>query len=761
MEKGVRLAGRIRAEQLRAVAATTDSTAIINAINATLICVAFWNSASHALLITWLVVNLLYSVAVRMDRDWERAATSRWPHRRLKARATFLGVLWGLVPWLVLPVEGPGHLLALGVVVAGMIAGGAIRLAVVPQAAFGFVWTMALIGASAFLAGPGPHSPVAAILIISLALFLSRHIRSYSQLQIRYLMDQIELSERNETISLLLNDFRDNSSDWLWETDRNGLIRDVSERFCEAAGRDRSRLQGSPISDLFAPESWQLEHHMCRRETFRDRQLRVSVDGADRYWVLTGRPVYDAQQVFRGYRGVAADVTEKVLATKRISYLAHHDSLTGLSNRVSLREQVERAVAAIETGGSGALFLIDLDEFKAINDTMGHPVGDELLASVAVRLKENFGGSEVVARLGGDEFAIFHHDRSDGWSPEDFAGDLLAVFEDPFMLAGAELAIKTSVGVALVGKDTVRSPDDLLRDADLALYRAKAEGGGFRVYEPEMNEWALRRHALRQELGQAIERDELDLAFQPIIDLASGRIVCQEALLRWSSATFGDVEPGEFIPIAEESGLMKSIGAWCLDRALRTALTWPEHIHVAVNLSPVQFRDERLTDGIAGMLADIGIDPQRVELEITESTFLDANRVTKATMRALKKLGASIVLDDFGTGYSSLSYLRDFPFDKIKIDRSFAGATRIDRPSRSIIRAVIDLGHALGMKVTAEGIQNGEQLAMLRALGCDHVQGFIYSRPVPAAEAQSLLLDETTIQPRDVDRESAGANRAA
>lgn len=396
-------------------------------------------------------------------------------------------------------------------------------------------------------------------------------------------------------------------------------------------------------------------------------------------------------------------------------------------------------MSALKPGSRAALFLLDLDQFKAINDTMGHPVGDELLVAVAQRLATRFGKRDLVARLGGDEFAIFRKDETDEWDAMATSVELLSLFEQPFILSGLELAIRTSVGVAIMDNGSGVGPHELLRDADLALYQAKAEGTGYKTFEPAMNDWATRRHELQQALRLAIHRDELSLVFQPIINLSTGRIGSFEALLRWSSAEFGDVWPSEFIPIAEESGLIGAIGQWVLKEAVAEATSWPDEIAVSVNLSPVQFRSGELASSIEALLVDVGLDQRRLALEITESTFLDANETTRSTLRKLSALGIEIVLDDFGTGYSSLSYLREFHFDTVKIDRSFVRSGETDMASRAIIRAVVDLGHALDMTVTAEGIEQPEQVEMLRELGCDNAQGYLFARPVSGAEARLLI----------------------
>lgn len=738
MDRARQLNDRIRAEQLRKLTDEAVPTALIGTVNVALILAAFWSTASTVLLVLWAFANVLHSAVVLADRNWRTALISPWPFRRLLIRTGLLGLLWGALPWILLPGAAENHMLLLGIVIAGMIAGGAVRLAVTSSAANVFVWTMAVPSVGAIVAAGSSLAVLEAALVLSLALFLSRHIRSYSAAQTRMQRTQFELSERNDTIDLLLKDFHDQSSDWLWETDPSGRVQSPSKRFAQAAGIAADTLRGMPFVDLFLLQTDALRAHFDQRSIVRDQQVGLLADGHMRTWSITGRPVYDPDGVYLGYRGVAADVTEKVAAKDRLTYLAHHDSLTGLSNRAQLLETIDAALHSLSEGGSVTLLLLDLDQFKGINDTLGHPVGDGLLTAIGHRLKGAF-GEDLVARLGGDEFAILHRSRKTKGSSEDLAAKLRAVFEPPVIFGHLELVVKASVGAAIVNEENAKDADDLLRSADLALYRAKADKSGFKLFEPAMNENAKRRYDLQENLRFAVERDELQLHYQPIVNSGSGRVISNEALLRWNSPTFGEVAPAEFVPIAEESGLMNAIGSWVLERAIRDAGNWSPDIQVSVNLSPVQFRDLTLAARIADTLARHKFDPGRLQLEITESTFLDANDTTRQALDDLRALGASIVLDDFGTGYSSLSYLREFRFDKIKIDRSFVKGMVDDPPTQAIIKTVIDLGRALGINVIAEGVEQPEQAQLLRGLGCAEAQGFLFSRPISAADLAAML----------------------
>jgi diguanylate cyclase (GGDEF)-like protein len=432
----------------------------------------------------------------------------------------------------------------------------------------------------------------------------------------------------------------------------------------------------------------------------------------------------------RSFNRMAAGIAER---EKRITQLAFNDSLTGLPNRAYFRQGLELQLRQTARHGGGvALLCVDLDNFKAINDTLGHPAGDELLCAVALRLGANVGDA-MVARLGGDEFTIILSQRDAHEAAGAIAGRLVAALAEPYRISGQEVQVGASAGIAIAsGADT--DADALLKHADLALYQAKAEGGGtYRFFEAEMNARAQARHKLETDLRHAISAGEFELYYQPLFDLETDRIGAFEALIRWNHPTRGLIAPDEFIPAAEETGLIVPIGNWVIQEACRQAIKWPEDVRVAVNVSSVQFRRPGLTEVLVQALAATGLDPKRLEVEITESVFLESSEALLAILHSLRNMGIRIALDDFGTGYSSLSYLQSFPFDKIKIDRSFIQQLLNRSGSTAIVRAITDLARALGMETTAEGVENKEQLAELRQQGCSSVQGYLFSPPVRAA----------------------------
>lgn len=426
-------------------------------------------------------------------------------------------------------------------------------------------------------------------------------------------------------------------------------------------------------------------------------------------------------------------------AEQHIRYAAHHDALTKLPNRALFREKLEGALAHARPGEHLALLYLDLDGFKTVNDTLGHPVGDALLQAVAGRLKARTRNVDIVARLGGDEFAVVRAPIESPAEAADFAERIIALLDEPFAVDDHQIVIGTSVGIAFSPQDGT-DPDQLLKNADLALYRAKQDGRGvYRMFQQDMDAQMQARRVLEIDLRTALGGSQLELFYQPLIGLRVQAVVGFEALLRWRHPSKGLVPPDQFIPLAEEIGAIVPIGEWALLTACTTAAGWPDDLKVAVNLSPVQFKSNNLVAAVRAALSCSGLSPSRLELEITETVMLKDTATTLATLHELHALGVSIAMDDFGTGYSSLGYLHRFPFDRIKIDQSFVRELGRQRDCDAIVRAVTALSRALGMETTAEGVETVEQLRALAQAGCSVVQGYLFSRPVPEAAIAELL----------------------
>jgi diguanylate cyclase (GGDEF)-like protein len=441
-----------------------------------------------------------------------------------------------------------------------------------------------------------------------------------------------------------------------------------------------------------------------------------------------------------GWVATHDDVTEQIRNEERVAYMARHDVLTGLPNRLHFRERAEEALPLLRRGEGFAVLCIDLDHFKEVNDTLGHPSGDKLLKLVADRLRKNLRETDILARLGGDEFAIVQTMLQRPEEVTVLASRIVEVLSEPYEVDGQEVVVGTSIGVAIAPGDG-NDPDQLLKNADMALYRAKADGRGmFRFFEAEMDARLQARRRLEMELRKAVTQGEFEVYYQPIVDLTDNQVTAFEALVRWNHPERGLVMPDEFISIAEKIGLIGPIGEWVLRRACADAATWPRGIRVAVNLSPLQFR-KALVSTVVQALASAGLCASRLELEITESVVLQNDEATMSMLRELHEIGVRISMDDFGTGYSSLSYLHSFPFDKIKIDRLFVSDLDANSDCAAIVRAVAGLGKTLGMKTTAEGVETREQLDWLRSEGCTEVQGYLFSRPQPARDLAILISD--------------------
>lgn len=470
---------------------------------------------------------------------------------------------------------------------------------------------------------------------------------------------------------------------------------------------------------------------------FLSSQRIVSVSG-ERTIVVTTALTPEGGSV-----AVHEDVTERRRQEERIAYLAHHDALTGLPNRVLFREQLVEALGMSQsTGNASALLYLDLDQFKSVNDTLGHPIGDKLLISVADRLRNQLSDGDHVARLGGDEFAILLTGRATPAQAADLADRIIATIGEPFDIAGQFIFIGVSIGIAIAPVDG-DDADLLLKHADMALYRAKQDGRNVcRFFESAMDKEIQTRRELEIELRHALVNEEFQVHYQPLFNLQGGQIEGFEALLRWPHPRQGFISPAEFIPIAEETGLISGIGSWVLRQACLEAAKWPKHIRVAVNVSPVQFRTRTLVLEVIAALGASGLSANRLEIEITEGVLLQDTEATLSILSELQRLGVRIAMDDFGTGYSSLSYLRKFRFDKVKIDRAFVQDLNKGQDKLAVVRAVTGLCTSLGIATTAEGVESEEQLLALRAEGCTQAQGYYTGRPMPASQATALLMQQ-------------------
>ncbi len=572
------------------------------------------------------------------------------------------------------------------------------------------------------------------------------------------------LAEEQQAL-LLLRDYEQSGQGWFWSTDAQGAVSYISEGVAAVMGCSRQEVLGTPFHSLFMLEREDNEANsrtlpliLSATKSFADLPVRPARAGADICWAITGRPQFDEQNNFVGYRGSGVNATERLRIQRDASRLALYDSLTGLSNRHRMGQRLVatlKAFAAVQR--PCAVMMIDLDRFKQVNDTLGHPAGDELLKQVAQRLQQVCEKTVDIGRLGGDEFQVILPDLEDRGKLGELAKRIISIVSQPYTIEGSRCVIGASIGIAVAPFDGTSS-EDLIRSADLALYAAKGGGRGhFRFYSSELHQNAEMRRRLEEDLRDALAQDQISLAYQPLVSSRTNAVIGVEALMRWVHPEFGAISPGIFIPIAEESNLILALGEWALRTACNEACGWPAEIRVAVNVSPAQFAHANFIASVANALAQSGLAPERLEIELTESIFVNDDETTERTFAALKKLGVRLALDDFGTGYSSLGYLKKAPFDKIKIDKGFIRDVTIPGSRNpAIITAIVSLAKALDMVTTAEGIEARDELDLMCELGVDQIQGYIYSAARPSTEvAEALASGAWVIVPTGPARQRA------
>ncbi|WP_173180284.1 EAL domain-containing protein [Pseudomonas tohonis] len=551
----------------------------------------------------------------------------------------------------------------------------------------------------------------------------------------------VSLQRSQDALAISEARFRDiveTSSDWIWEIDSQGRFTFLSERFQAVTGLDRDAWIGQPIDELLSPEGGALSEWLSRTGLPADNSILcrfLGCGGQERVTRISARAI-DGQ----GFRGTATDVTGEIEARRRIEFLSRHDALTGLANRARLREFLDGKLKARPTREQPLVMLfVGLDRFKSVNDLLGHAAGDQVLNEISDRLADCVRHKDLVARIGGDEFVLLLSHIGSQANVETLCQRVLDSIKRPISINQQPTYVSASIGIAMAPNDAAEA-SELLRYADIALYEAKAAGRGtWRFYSGEMNARIIERRRLETDLRNAITQGELRLHFQPRYRLADGQMTGAEALVRWQHPELGLVPPSTFIPIAEQTGLIIALSDWVIATACHQAAQWPAHLFLSLNLSPLEFKGDGLAGRIGKALADSAISPSRLELEITESVMLDDAGGALELMRRLKGLGVRLAMDDFGTGYSSLSYLRSFPFDGLKIDRSFLNRTHVSEEDKAIIRAIVELGHALSLTVTAEGIETAEHLDMLKAMSCEEGQGYFLSRPLDIDGFTALL----------------------
>ena len=548
----------------------------------------------------------------------------------------------------------------------------------------------------------------------------------------RHLQDQLAQQTTADTVKMLLHEYEASASDWLWEVDEGNCLTNVCQRFGDAAMQHRDLLEGRELAGLFnpGPERERLAALLLGRSPFRDLMVEIAVGDQTRWWSISGNPTTDGSM-----RGVLRDVTETREAERHVARLARYDTLSGLANRLLFNETLEETLAGQIKKRRLALLYIDIDHFKSVNDTLGHHIGDELIKAAAGRIGAIVREHDLAARLGGDEFAILLTRVPDLDAAHICAQRIVDALAEPFSLMGQTVRVSASVGVAYNDGRSIDA-EEMMRQADLALYAAKHAGrSGWADFDVRLNQQERARRDIELDLRTAINEDQFTLVYQPQIDLKTGRWTGKETLVRWEHPERGRIMPGEFIDIAEETGLIIPLGEWIIRRAIHEAASWEEPHTIAINLSPIQMRNPNLVNVLTTAIATAQIEPQRVEIEITENALMHDSQANVEMLHRLRQMGLRIALDDFGTGYSSLNYLRSFPFDKIKIDRCFVSELLDRADCQAIVRSIISLADELGMDTVAEGVETREQLAWLTQHGCCEAQGYYISRPIEAALA--------------------------
>ncbi|MEW4468852.1 EAL domain-containing protein [Parasphingorhabdus sp. JC815] len=657
----------------------------------------------------------------------------------------------------------------MGLIALGSLILGGFIFGSIPRAQTYNLSITTVVYAVSFLMAGQSDAISTVVLLVVFALSIDYIYRLFFFNFVQRHLHAAKLRNAAETVRLLLHDYSEQSSDWLWEVDENQRIVSPSARFATAVNMEIRDLRDMPLIDLFeeSTERNQLAQCLTSGKTFREIHVPILFDGQRRWWKLSGRNIKSAKGQGSFIRGVAADITSAKLAEERVAHLAHFDSLTDLPNRALFNQSLQRSIGRMKPNQKLAVLYLDLDHFKTINDTLGHGAGDLVLKAVASRLEQNVGIEDVVARLSGDEFAISLRSVESLEEVQNIAHKLIDKLSEPVIIEGQRVVVGVSIGIA-VARDHGKNSEELLRHADIALYQSKANGRSCAsIFHQSMHEAVQDKRNIEMDLRLALQRNELELYYQPLVNIETKETIGYEALLRWHHREKGLIMPDVFIPVAEETGLIVQLGEWVVRSALQEVANWPEHLSVAVNLSPAQMRSPNLMPTIINALAATGVAPHRLELEITESVLLNDNQSNVELLHKIRSLGVRIALDDFGTGYSSLNYLRSFPFDKIKIDRCFVDEVDSREDCRAIIRAVTGLASSLGMVTTAEGVERDGQLNQLKAEGCMQVQGYLFSKAIPASAVAgrsdvtvNMRDNKSEISKRDTDRKRVKTSKA-
>lgn len=660
-----------------------------------------------------------------------------------------MGIAWAIPPLFFGPRLEHDAALGMWLILSLLMTAASVATAALPLATILFI---AITGTAMVVSLI--TSPVFALagLLMVLLLIVGTLDRGRALVVLR--ANEIAIHERDETVSLLLRESESKDADWLWETDAQRRVIRANPQFALSLGVDPSAIDRMSFLQVLAGPSWEtgkfhrslheLAERMKVHEPFHKILVPVEVGGEERWWQISAAPRFDDSGLFCGFRGVGSDITEARRSADQINRMARFDSLTGLPNRRLVYEALSHAIRQAEQWGSRCAFmLIDLDRFKVVNDTLGHPTGDRLLGLAAERLKTLVTENDMIGRLGGDEFAIVVRDAADSVRLEQLAQTVIDTITGGYEVDSHMLYIGCSIGLATGPRDG-QTAETLIRSADLALYKAKGAGGGvFRSYEPQLHAIAEERRLLEIALRNAVDNGDFTLHYQPVVNLHNGGLIGFESLLRWSHPQLGEIPPERFIGLAEEARLISRIGEWVIRAACMEAAQWAHPLRISVNVSADQLHNNSFLTAVKEALAASGLEADRLEIEVTESVFLREDTSALNVLENILDLGVRLSLDDFGKGYSSLGYLAHTRFSSIKIDRSFVqNASTGGKEAIAIIRAVVALADSLGMETTAEGVETAVELDLVHDLGCTNVQGFYYGRPLPSEEARQIILHQ-------------------
>ncbi|WP_278381494.1 putative bifunctional diguanylate cyclase/phosphodiesterase [Pseudoalteromonas distincta] len=725
-----------------------------NMLTSLLLTLFFWNDVNHYVLISW--ISALWCIAIINIILWYKSKSIEKNTLIKKHAAEWLTVILSLAAILHITManylfglsDEQGRLLIICIIIS-FASVGAWMFSFLPIAGLAWVgiFTLGLlIGIPYHFWG---HYWYFALIVTFFGLILASTVIVFSRMFLSNLEAETKIEHQRQVVGMLLNDFEKNASDWLWETDEKGNLQHTSLHLAKALNVTIQELEGKNFSSIIfslcksatSKELFQdLNTKLCTPLPFKNMQIPVEVAKCHKWWAITAKPLVNFNGLFLGWRGVISDITEIKLREQEMEFLANADPLTGLANRHKFNQFIKQ-VFENKASANCTLFLMDLDNFKIINDSLGHIVGDQLLQEMAKRLSAAIKPNGLVARLGGDEFAIVYQYTLDKTSAQEHAEQILDTLKKPWYVHEYKIEMYASIGIASTPKDTMTA-HDLFKFADMALYSAKETGKSkCSFFEQYMEENGKSKLALLSDIKKGLINNEFTIYYQPQVNLKSGSLNGFEALVRWNHPIKGTIAPDTFIPLAEESGLINKLGQFILNQACKDASSWPKHLKVSVNVSALQFTKNTLVEDIFNALKSSNLASEQLEIELTESVMINNYEYVVKVLNNLRERGVKVALDDFGTGYSSLSYLQEIPLDKLKIDRSFVEKLNVvdNTQATAIVKSIISLAQALKFETTIEGIESANQIAIFKGMGSTYGQGYYYSKPIDSASTISLI----------------------